>query len=126
MNVRFLGALSAIILVFAISKAAFAGEVDVENVKVQRTGEGMYRFDVTLRHDDKGWDHYADRWDVVAPDGNVLGARVLLHPHETEQPFTRSLDGVAIPAGTPSVTIRGHDNVHALGGKEITVDLPAN
>ena len=35
-------------------------------------GSGRWRFDVTVRHADEGWDHYADKWDVVAPDGTVL------------------------------------------------------
>ena len=77
-----------------------------------------------MAHGDSGWDHYADQWDVVAPDGAVLGTRVLLHPHETEQPFTRSLGGVEIPADIAEVTLRAHDNVHGYGGKGVTVKLP--
>ena len=126
MNVHFLAGLSLFLSGFAFSAPLAAGEVDVEAVKVERSGNGAYRFDVTLRHADEGWDHYADRWDVVAPDGAVLGSRVLLHPHDTEQPFTRSLDGVAIPDGIKSVIIRGHDKVHELGGKEMSVELPQN
>ena len=101
-----------------------AGEADVVDVAVTRTGDGAYRFDVTVAHADAGWDHYADRWEVVAPDGTVLGERVLLHPHETEQPFTRSLSGVAIEAGIATVTVRAHDSVHEWGGAEMTVDVP--
>ena len=37
-----------------------------------------------------GWEHYANKWDVVGPDDTILGTRVLLHPHVNEQPFTRS------------------------------------
>ena len=77
--------------------AALAGEADVVGVEVSKESAGSYRFDVTVAHGDEGWDHYADAWDVVAPDGTVLGTRVLLHPHENEQPFTRSLGDVAIP-----------------------------
>ena len=105
---------------------ALAGEADVVAAEARQTSPGIWRFSVTVRHDDTGWDHYADRWDVVGPDGEVLGERVLLHPHETEQPFTRSLDGVAIPEDVTSVTIRAHDNVHKLGGAEVTVDLKRN
>lgn len=36
----------------------------------------------------------------------LLGRRVLLHPHETEQPFTRDLYGVSTPAGVTHVTVR--------------------
>ena len=73
--------------------------------------------------DDAGWEHYADRWDVVSPDGEVLASRVLLHPHENEQPFTRSLGGVAVPEGVTRVIIRAHDNVHGLGGQTVEVLL---
>ncbi|MEQ8817822.1 MAG: hypothetical protein RLO51_16085 [Thalassobaculum sp.] len=104
--------------------AATAGEADVVGVEIRAEGPGLWRFDVAVRHDDTGWDHYADRWDVVGPDGAVLGTRVLLHPHETEQPFTRSLSGVAVPDGVAEVTVRAHDKVHGYGGKVMTVRLP--
>jgi hypothetical protein len=49
-----------------------------------------------LRHGDTGWDDYADGWRIETPAGEVLGTRVLHHPHVEEQPFTRSLGGVEI------------------------------
>jgi hypothetical protein len=100
-----------------------AGEADVVAAQAVRDGAGIYRFQVTVAHADTGWDHYADKWDVVGPDGSLLGTRVLVHPHENEQPFTRSLGGVAIPAGVDRVTIRAHDSVHEYGGKEMTVEI---
>ncbi len=103
---------------------ARAGEADVLAVDVTKAAPGVYRFDVTVRHADTGWDHYADRWDVVGPDGAVLGTRVLLHPHVGEQPFTRGLPRVEVPGGLSSVRVRAHDNVHGFGGAEITADLP--
>jgi hypothetical protein len=54
----------------------------------------------------------------------VLGTRTLLHPHETEQPFTRSLSGVEVSADVAAVTIRAHDSVHGYGGPELTVAVP--
>ena len=78
-----------------------AGGADVVGVKVlhmKKAGPNIYRFRVTVRHDDTGWDHYADRWEVLGPDGTVLGIRVLHHPHENEQPFTRYHD-IEIPPG---------------------------
>ena len=104
---------------------AIAGEADVVAATAQRTG-ATWRFDVTVAHADSGWDHYADRWDVLAPDGTLLGSRTLLHPHETEQPFTRSLDGVTVPSGVTAVVIRAHDKVHGLGGREFTLVLPTD
>jgi hypothetical protein len=104
--------------------AAGAGEADVLAVTATATGEGTYRFDVTVQHADTGWDHYADAWEVLAPDGTVLGTRTLLHPHADEQPFTRSLTGVAIPVGLTAVTVRARDSVHGYGGRALTVAVP--
>jgi predicted N-acyltransferase len=103
---------------------AFAGKADVIDVKVLRESNGMYSFDVTILSDETGWEKYADKWEVVAPDGTVLGTRILAHPHVDEQPFTRSLDGVAVPENISRITVRAHDKVEGYGGKEIVVSLP--
>jgi len=113
----------ALLAGLAVVRPAMAGEADVVAVEAVPESGGTWRLSVTLRHDDEGWDHYADRWDVVAPDGRILGTRVLLHPHETEQPFTRSLGGVAVPDDVGEVILRGHDSLHGYGGREMTVLL---
>ncbi len=110
---------------FALAGAAHAGEADVEVVKVERESSGAFTFHVTVRHGDEGWDHYADRWQVVGSDGAIYSERELMHPHETEQPFTRSQSGIIIPSGTTEVTVRAHDKIHEWGGKELKVALPA-
>ncbi len=103
---------------------ANAGEADVVDVNISQASSGGYSFDVTVKHADTGWKHYADAWEVLDNNGNILGKRVLVHPHENEQPFTRSLSGVKIPAELTTVTIRAHDSVHKYGGKEMTVKVP--
>lgn len=108
----------------AIGAGARAGEADVLRAEATAEGDGGWRFRVTVAHGDTGWDHYADKWDVLAPDGTVLGTRVLLHPHETEQPFIRSLGGVKIPEGVTEVTLRAHDSRHGYGGEKVRVKLP--
>jgi hypothetical protein len=107
----------------ALPVLAMAGEADVVAAHLIETGERVYTFSVTVAHSDEGWDHYADRWEIVAPDGRVLATRVLLHPHAEEQPFTRSLGDVAIPDGIEAVEVRAHDSVHGLGGQTMTVKL---
>ena len=107
-----------------MTTAVYAGQADVVAAKVARTGNDTYKFDVTVRHTDEGWKHYADKWDVTAPDGTVLGTRILAHPHVDEQPFTRSLIGVKIPESIDRVTVRGHDLVHGYGGKTVIVTVP--
>jgi hypothetical protein len=109
-----------------IGATAYAGEANVVKVKIRMTGKDTFSLDVTVRHADEGWKHYADKWDVMAPDGTVLGTRTLYHPHVDEQPFTRSLSGVKITDSIKEVTVRAHDSVHKYGGKEVTVAIPAN
>lgn len=101
-----------------------AGEADILQVDASKSADGSYAFAVTLRHADEGWDHYADGWEILAPDGALLATRTLHHPHVHEQPFTRSLAGVELPAGVTSITIRGHDSVHGYGGKTVTLPVP--
>ena len=93
---------------------AFAQAPTVEAVSARNTSNGWH-FDVTLRHPDTGWDHYADGWEVLAPDGTRLGFRELLHPHVNEQPFTRSLSGVKVPPGVTEVTVRPRCSVDGWG-----------
>lgn len=102
---------------------ALAGEADVMEAQATQDPDGTWRLDVTVRHADEGWDHYADRWEILTPDGAVIATRTLLHPHVDEQPFTRSLSGVEIPDGIARVTIRAHDSVHGLGGEVVEVKL---
>ena len=101
----------------------FAGEADVVKVAVDAKSQGVYNFSVTVSHGDTGWEHYADRWEIVDNDGNILQTRVLHHPHVNERPFTRSLAGVEIPDHIERLTVRAHDSVHEYGGTVVSVDL---
>ncbi len=85
---------------------------------------GSYTFSVTVAHADSGWKHYADKFEVLAVDGTVLETRILYHPHVDEQPFTRGLGNVQIPAGIAQVIVRASDNVHKAGKVTLTVKLP--
>jgi len=96
----------------------------VEYVKATEVSAGVWRFDVTVRHNDEGWEHYADAWQVIDPgSAEILGERILAHPHDAEQPFTRSQSGIPIPADLIQVAVRAKCNVHGFGGREILVDL---
>jgi hypothetical protein len=116
--------LSAAIFSLIVFAGAEAGEADVVGVEVTAEAGGTFAFDVTVRHADAGWAHYADKWEVMGADGTVYGTRVLAHPHDDEQPFTRSQSGIAIPEGVKMVNVRAHDLVHEFGGKEMAAALP--
>ncbi len=105
-----------------LSTASLADEVRIVEVRV--ACPGSCTFTVTLEHADTGWDHYANQWDVMTLDDKVLGTRVLYHPHENEQPFTRSLSGVTIPQGVSQVKVRAKDTVHGYSQQEFVVDIP--
>ena len=93
------------------------------DVVVKALGDNRFRINVTVLHADAGWDHYANKWEVLTVDGMLLGTRVLAHPHDDEQPFTRSLT-LEIPPHINKIVIRAGDSVHELGGKEIETDVP--
>jgi hypothetical protein len=95
----------------------------VIDVVVAESGD-TYSFAVTVASDETGWDKYADGWELRAPDGEVLGFHELLHPHVEEQPFTRSLGGVAVPAGVMVVTVAAKDSVLGYCGETFDITLP--
>lgn len=85
---------------------------------------GRWSFSVTVRHNDEGWEHYAGLWEVIDPEtAVVLGRRVLAHPHDNEQPFSRSQSGIVIPAETTVVLVRAKCTKHGFEGKAVLVDL---
>lgn len=117
-------AVLGVALLLLPAHSCLAGEADVINVRASKSAPGTYTFHVTVAHHDTGWDHYADKWEILGPEETPLGTRVLMHPHVEEQPFTRSLSGVKIPPDVKSVTVRAHDKVHGWGGRAMAVQLP--
>ncbi len=97
---------------------------DVIAAKITPRGGDLFDFDVTLSSPYDTPQRYADAFRVTAPDGRVLGERILLHDHETEQPFTRDLYGVKIPSGLKGVVVEGRDQKHGWGGKRLDMALP--
>jgi hypothetical protein len=95
----------------------------VTHVNVRQRTNNNWCFDISVQHNDQGWEHYADGWEVTDLAGNQLGHRVLGHPHDNEQPFTRSKCNIKIPADMTKVIVRAKCNKHGFGGKPIIIDL---
>ncbi len=45
---------------------------DVLFVRARLQPDGTWTFEVTVQHEDTGWEHCADRWEVLTPEGEVL------------------------------------------------------
>lgn len=76
---------------------------------------GSYSFQVTVESDETGCGQYADWWEVLSPEGRLIYRRVLLHSHDTEQPFTRSGGPVDIQPDE-IVIVRAHMNIVGYEG----------
>ena len=106
-----------------LSLTAQANEVEIVDVKAHQSSDKTWTFAVTLKHGDTGWDHYANEWQVIAPDNKILATRTLYHPHVNEQPFTRNTSNVKIPASMETVRVIAKDTVHGLAKTAMQVNL---
>lgn len=111
-------------LLLMVASSLRANEASIVEATINAAGnDNKFRIDVTIAHADEGWNHYANRWDVLDEDGELLGSRVLHHPHVNEQPFTRSLS-LTIPPGVKTVTIIASDSVHEDNPETLQIAVP--
>ena len=106
-----------------VEAAGASGCADVIDVEVVADGDGRYTVSATVSSADTGWEKYADLWTVTA-GGTVVGERVLTHPHETEQPFTRSLSGVELPPDLAEIEVSARDSVAGFCGASFVAEVP--
>jgi len=92
-------------------------------VKATQGVDGSWCIHATVRHNDEGWDHYANAWQVLDEEGRELAWRMLAHPHDDEQPFERSKCDVNIPPGVGRLIVQAKCSIHGFGGQSVTVDL---
>lgn len=91
--------------------------------EVKATGKpDNYTFAVTVSSPDTGCDRYADWWEVVTPEGELIYRRVLLHSHVNEQPFQRTGGTVAIqPQQEVIVRVHMSDSGYSTTAQQGTV-----
>ena len=79
---------------------------------------GDYGFHVTVSSPDTGCVRYADWWEILRSNGDLVYRRVLRHSHVNEQPFARS--GGPVPLQRDDVVwIRAHMHPDGYGGKAL-------
>ncbi|MEQ8664545.1 MAG: hypothetical protein RIC16_02365 [Rhodospirillales bacterium] len=113
----------AIGIMMAAPMTARAVTPKIVDATAEVQSNGLYAFSVTVLHEDAGWTHYADSWDVLTVNGQVLGTRTLFHPHDGENPFTRSLSNVQVPIGARHVVFRAHCTQDGYG-ETFQLELP--
>jgi hypothetical protein len=77
-----------------------------------------YNFSVTLETDDIDCSQFADWWEVLTEEGELIYRRILTHPHTeglSGNPFTRS-GGTVNVAPDQTVIVRAHMNNTGYGG----------
>ena len=111
------------VLLLMLSQSSKANDINILAAAIIHQSHGEYLVNVKLEHHDTGWQHYADEWRLVDNKGNILGSRVLQHPHVHEQPFTRSLSNVKISSELETVYIEAHDKVHGWTKNRLMIDL---
>lgn len=109
-------------LLTLVLEVVYADEVQVQQAEFSQARSGIWSVQVTLKHADTGWDHYADAWRLTDGAGKVFGKRVLFHPHVSEQPFTRGLSRVELPENGV-IYVEAHDSVHGWSTQLLKVDL---
>ena len=95
----------------------------VTYVEAIQNKDSSWCISTTVRHNDEGWDHYANAWAVLDEDENEIAWRTLLHPHDDEQPFTRAQCEINIPEEVTKLIIQAKCTVHGFGGQAVVVDL---
>jgi len=85
---------------------------DVEAVEASG-GPDAWTVSVTVRSPDTGCDQYADWWELVTPEGELVARRILNHSHVDEQPFTRASEAPIELDPSAEVVVRAH--LHADG-----------
>jgi hypothetical protein len=123
----YFGALSALTPSYAEGETAAGAPPKITFVSVRPDTEdrpGLYHFRVKILHDDTGWENYVEAWEIIGPEGEVLGERPFFEPKPEKTEQLTALSGVPIPTEIESVKIRARHYPDGYPGEEVLVELP--
>ncbi len=121
---KYITCLFSALMALSFSFMSCASEVEIVSAHAECDAARQCIFRVELKHADTGWEHYANVWKVMTPDGDELVTRVLHHPHVNEQPFTRSSSRVKIAGDIKQVVIKAGDKPNGLNSLAYKLTLP--
>jgi hypothetical protein len=97
---------------------------DVVAGRLVPSGAGRYDVTVSLSSPYDTRFRFADGWRVLTSRGDFLGERWFHRHHAFEQPWTRTLRGIRIPADVDEVVLEGHDVMYGYGGGAYFLRVP--
>lgn len=106
-----------------LATGAGAEAPKVASASIVQDGAG-WTVRALIRHPDSGWDHYASGWQVLAPDGTVLGFAEITHPHLEGEPIQEELTGITLPDGADHLMIRVRCTLDGWSARFFRLDLP--
>ncbi|RDH81403.1 MAG: hypothetical protein DIZ80_15055 [endosymbiont of Galathealinum brachiosum] len=115
--------ISLFLSILLYSSNIFSGQAIIEKVEAECNYKRLCKFNVTIRHADEGWTHFANGWQIFTPNGDLIGHRALAHPHVNEQPFTRSIRNIKIPANVDTAILIANDSVHGKSDRKYVIKL---
>lgn len=78
------------------------------------SNENNYTFSVSISSPNKDCEQYANWWEIISEDDDLIYRRILGHSNVTEHPFIRS-GGIVPIAANQTVIIRAHMNTSGYG-----------
>lgn len=109
----------ALLLIFACASAPDPGPApelaDVTAVEL-KGDPGAYTVSLTIRSPDVDCSQYADWWELLTEEGELIHRRILNHSHADEQPFTRSSESPVDLAADQVLIARAHLHPAGYGG----------
>ncbi len=114
----------AIAPAFATTAKKSEGPANVVGAAMSKNIDGSWDIRATVRSKDTGPSSYADRVEILDPEGKLLHTIPVPNHHLNEQPFSVTATNVKLPTDIAHVVIRARMKPGGASGKERTLKFP--